>query len=153
MKSPEERGPLGAWAYETRVILDLSPEAVVRRLPVPSSGRPYDPATLRKAEADSRHMSGPLWRALTALYPMIARERGVSIAPHPVDRRERAAPDPATDLAAAIRDLTAELAVIRREREAWAQGVVRLLSSAIGGQVPEELLDALVPRPPEDAPR
>lgn len=73
MKSPEERGPLAAWAYEARVKLNLSPESVVQEL-----GR-YNPATIRKAETLDRHMSRPLWRALTALYPHIAHEKGIAI--------------------------------------------------------------------------
>lgn len=106
MKSPEDRGPRAAWAYETRVSLDISPEAVVLRLPVPRSGNPYDPATLRKAESHSRHMSGPLWRALTALYPVIAREKGTAITPPPVEPRPVGATLDQSDLSDAIRDQT-----------------------------------------------
>lgn len=57
------------------------------------------------------------------------------------------------DLAAALDRLTAELEAMRLEREAWRRGVVAVLRGYEGGQVPEALLDALVPRLPEDARR
>lgn len=56
-------------------------------------------------------------------------------------------------LAASQTALTKELSVIRREREAWARGVVAVLRAYDAGQVPEELLDALVPQALEPAPR
>lgn len=54
-----------------------------------------------------------------------------------------------TDLAAAIMALTGELAALRAEREAWTRGVVAVLRSYEGGQVPRELLDALAAQLPE----
>lgn len=78
MKTPEERGPFGWWAYESRDILDLSPESVVRDL-----GK-YNPATLRKAESNPDDMSGPLWRALVPYYQRIARKQGIILRQPPI---------------------------------------------------------------------
>jgi hypothetical protein len=96
VKTPEERGELGAWAYETRVRLDLSVEAVAAGLP-----RPLNPATIRKAEGDSRNMSRPLWRALTTFYKEAARRKGVQIAQPPTFAGLPTATDQ-SDLARAI---------------------------------------------------
>lgn len=73
VKTPEERGPLGAWAYDSRDRLDISPEQVVELL-----GK-YDTSTIRKAEGNSEAMSRPLWRALTQLYARLASERSVTL--------------------------------------------------------------------------
>lgn len=61
--------------------------------------------------------------------------------------------DAPADLAAAIRDLTDELAAIRAERQAWSRGVLEVIRAFDGGQVPEALLNALAPRTHEDARR
>lgn len=103
VKSPEERGPLAAWAYESRTSLDLSPEAVVHAL-----GK-YNPATIRKAEADSKDMSAPLWRSLVALYSRLARDKSITLAPVPISA---GLPQPAGDLNALIRALEAQTRAI-----------------------------------------
>lgn len=134
VKTPEERGPLGAWAYETRDQLGLSVEQVVYALPK----RP-NPATLRKAESNSSDMSRPLWRALVAYYQRMARERGVPIDPPPLFGDERA---PTGDLAAAlarqtaaIEALVAELREARLDR-ARLEGVERAVATLVEASLP-----------------
>lgn len=67
-----------------------------------------------------------------------------SVAPRSEEER-------AGDLAHAILELRDELAAMRLEREAWQRGLVSVLREYAAGQVPEALLDALAPRPLEDA--
>lgn len=77
MKDPQERGPLSTWLYESRVLLNLSPEGAVALV-----GR-YSASTIRKAESDNDDVSRPLWRALTTLYVRLAGERGIALPPMP----------------------------------------------------------------------
>lgn len=108
VKTPEERGPLAAWLYESRLEVDLSPEAVVDRL-----GR-YDAGTIRKADSDSKNVSRPLWRALTKLYLEVAQEKGKVLAPAPLMGGAESG-DPGTtlpgspDLVSLVHSLVAEL--------------------------------------------
>lgn len=118
MKSPEERGLRAAWAYEARVALNMSPEQVVQTL-----GR-YNPATIRKAETNDRHIGRPLWRALTGLYPRLAHEKGVTIPIPPGGSAPGEGPAP--DLAAAITALVAELQASRLERASMESRVAEL---------------------------
>ena len=121
VKTPEERGPRAAWAYEARTALDLSPESVVHAL-----GR-YNPATIRKAEADSEDMSAPLWRALTTLYSRLSRQRNIVLGPLPPDD----APAAPTDQTSLITLLTEALA---RQSKA-IEDLVQRLDDLASGQV------------------
>lgn len=113
MKTDEERGPSGAWAYHARDDLDLSPESVVHDL-----GK-YNAATIRKAESDSRkNMSRPLWRALVPYYQKAARAKGLTL-PEPPGFGVESGSTPTDQQAlveaidrqtAAIRDLITEIA-------------------------------------------
>lgn len=127
MKSPDERGhPAAAWIVEARERLGLSDRQVIALL-----GK-WSDSTLRKAEADSRNLSRPMWRALVDLYAGLARERGIALPAVP-KFREAAAPDAAAadqfDVAAAIREQTEvmrdHLAAITRLAEA-VEAAVRL---------------------------
>lgn len=106
VKTPEERGPLGAWAYDSRDRLGLSVEQVAVALP-----RPVNPATIRKAEADSKDMSKPLWRALTTFYREVAKERNVAL-----DALPAVAPEPPvqTTTADLMRVISSQAAAIDR---------------------------------------
>lgn len=84
-KSDAERGPFGAWAYNTRTALDLSVEAVIAALPTT-----YHPATLRKAEGGTVPPGTRMWRELGNLYLKRAEERHV-----PIDPQPRMGPEPA----------------------------------------------------------
>ena len=66
MKSPAERGRVGAWAYEARADADLSVEAVVERLA--RAGQPVAAATLRGIEGGSKQPSRRLLKALAGVY-------------------------------------------------------------------------------------
>jgi hypothetical protein len=124
VKTPEERGPLGAWAYDSRDRLDISPEQVVELL-----GK-YDTSTIRKAEGNSEAMSRPLWRALTQLYARLASERSVTLDAMPTfGEAEQATGDQAA-LAAAINALVAELQAARTER-AMTEARLRTLESTV----------------------
>lgn len=148
MKSPDERGPLAAWAYEARVKLNLSPEATVREL-----GR-YNPATIRKAETLDRHMSRPLWRALTALYPRIAHEKGISIPIPPGHLAGTGTGDTTlvpADLAVAIRELVAELQASRLARADLEERVGALETAAKLQAQPADEGAGVPPVPPVNA--
>lgn len=82
-----------------------------------------------------------------------ARETG-KIAPPPPNGWLEKKPAPlvgAPELAAALSDLAEELRQVRLERAAWQRGVLAVIRSYRAGQVPAELLDALLPPPLEDA--
>lgn len=115
VKTPEERGPLGAWAYDTRDRLDLSVEQVAVALP-----KPVNPATIRKAEADSKDMSRPLWRQLTDYYRDVARAKNVALDAMPVVQADAATPPSAAEL----------LGVIALQTEAINRLIERLDSMA-----------------------
>lgn len=66
MKSPAERGPIGAWAYEARADADLSVEEVVERLT--RAGQPVSAATIRGVEGGSKKPSRRLLRGLSTVY-------------------------------------------------------------------------------------
>lgn len=84
-KNDAERGPFGAWAYNTRTALDLKVEAVIAALPTT-----YHPATLRKAEGGTVPPGLRMWRELGNLYMKRADERHV-----PIDAQPRMRPEPA----------------------------------------------------------
>ena len=66
MKSPAERGRIGAWAYEARQDADLSVEEVQERLL--RAGHQVTTATLRGVESGSKQPSRRLLRALATVY-------------------------------------------------------------------------------------
>jgi len=111
-KHDADVGPLGVWAYNTRDALDLSVEAVVAALPTH-----YHPATLRKVEGGSAQPGTRMWRELGNYYTNEAERRNV-----PIDSQPRLGPESVTpedlSLAAAIRELVAELRESRKERAA-----------------------------------
>lgn len=83
-KTDAERGPIGAWAYNTRDALGLSVEQVIPLLPTT-----YHPATLRKAEGGTVPPGTRMWRELGNLYGQLAEERHV-----PIDAQPRLASEP-----------------------------------------------------------
>lgn len=129
VKTPEERGPEGEWAYEARAHgLGVSPEQVVERL-----GR-YDAATIRKAEANGRkNMSRPLWRALTRLYSEWAIEKHVVLDPIPMFTETVQPSDDVARLTVLVGQLVGELREQRAARLEWERGflgVMRELAKA-----------------------
>ena len=66
MKTPEERGPVGAWAYTARTDADVSVEQVVSRLEL--RGISVSAATLRGIEGGSKKPGRMLLRALSEVY-------------------------------------------------------------------------------------
>ena len=66
MKTPEERGPIGAWAYTARSDQGLSVEEVADRLH--ERGVAVSPATLRGIEGGSKKPGRALLGALAELY-------------------------------------------------------------------------------------
>lgn len=130
--TPEERGPLSAWLYEARLLIDLSPEQVVQRL-----GK-YDAGTIRKADSHSENVSRPLWRALSTLYLEVAREKRKVLPPAPLMAGASTAPQ--SEVPAALYDrIDSLVAELQADRLAWAEDR-RLI---------RDLLDLLV-RPPDD---
>jgi transcriptional regulator with XRE-family HTH domain len=97
LKTPEERGAIGAWAYETRDRLGLSVEQVVERLPTR-----YHPATLRKIEGGSAKAGRRMLRELAELYLAEGKARGIAVIGPPGSRQDESG----DDVAAAIRDQT-----------------------------------------------
>src|SRR3990167_10256999 len=66
MKRPEERGPVGAWAYRTRQEADLTVEQVVERLAV--HGYAVKASTLRGIEGGSKKPGARLLRLIAEVY-------------------------------------------------------------------------------------
>ena len=158
-KTAAERGPLGAWAYSTRTLLDVS------SLDAAAAAGVTEP-TLRKIEGGSNR--NPSRRVVWDLWQFLASRgaaQGIPVEDPPSQWRspighlgvepETRAADMATVLAqltAAISAQTAEIAALRLEREAWERGVLQALA-ATEGRARSALLDALAPRPLEAAPR
>lgn len=131
MLTPEERGPRAAWAYEARDLLELSPEQVVLMLPPPRPNKPYDPATIRKAETNDRHMSRPIWRALTGIYPRVAHEKGITIPFPPGESSAGTGGDTSTVPAAYLEQLAAKLDRQTEALNALAAQVERLVDAQV----------------------
>jgi hypothetical protein len=108
VKSADERGPIGAWAYEARVEHDLSVEQVIEALPTR-----YHPATLRKVESGSAKPGRRMLRELALLYG--SEPPGASASPPP------------DDLAASIRELAEAIRQERAERVEWERSVVEVV--------------------------
>ena len=66
MKTPEERGPIGAWAYTARVDAGMSVEEVAEQLR--GRGVAVHPASLRGVEGGSKKPGRALLSALAELY-------------------------------------------------------------------------------------
>lgn len=88
VKTPEQRGPVGAWAYDARDAAALSPEQVMERLAL--AGIEVRASTIRGIEAGSKKPGRSLLKALAGVYG--------SRPPAPQPEAEEG------DLAAAIRD-------------------------------------------------
>lgn len=124
-----ERGPLGAWAYNTRDSLGLSVEQVAEALP----SKPH-PATLRKLEGRNGRAGRVLIRELDALYRATAREKNLSVSGPPVGGKPVV---DQSDVAAAIdrqtevmRLLVEELRTSRNEPPAWVDALVAALGAS-----------------------
>lgn len=130
--TPEERGPRPAWAYDARLRLGLTDVAVSEAIPGSRPGKPYDPATIRKAETGEEHMSRPLWKRLTHYYTTVARERRIALDPIPL--HDEVAP-PTTDMAALV-------AALDRQTKA-INGLVARLESLASGAIREGVEEAI----------
>ena len=78
VKTPEERGPVGAWAYDARIGAELSVEQVIEKLPTR-----YHPATLRKVEGGSAKAGRRMLRELATVYH--SEPPGLAPEPQPAD--------------------------------------------------------------------
>lgn len=104
VKTPSERGPVGAWAYEARTDLALSVEQVAER--IAERGQAVRPATIRGIESGTKKPSARLLRLM-----------GQVLESSPPGRTEEPPPD--ADVARAIRDQTAVMqALVDELREA-----------------------------------
>jgi transcriptional regulator with XRE-family HTH domain len=127
VKTPAERGPIGAWAYEARADADLSVEQVAERLT--RAGQPVTASTLRGIEGGSKKPSGRLLRAMAKVYDK------------PVPGEEV---NPAADLcalvarldtqSAVILELIQELRLARVERDKAQEMMMRALGAALDQQ-------------------
>lgn len=121
VKSPEERGPIGAWAYEARVERELSVEQVIEALPTR-----YHPATLRKVESGSAQPGRRMLRELAAYY---------GGEPPGVPLESPTAPDKLVEAiqaqTAAIRELVAELRLSRAEDLVSREALMTALGAAL----------------------
>ena len=114
MKTPEQRGPIGAWAYEARDAASLSPEQVVERLAL--AGIEVRSSTIRGIESGNKQPGRQLLRALAGVYG----------SKPPTTTGD---PEPPADLAAAINALVAALDADREERLALTRAIAALAES------------------------
>lgn len=130
-KPDSEVGPLGVWAYNTRVLLELSDEQAGRAAKVTK-------ATIRKIEGGST--KNPSARLLHDLYKFYKAEGERLDRPVEEPPGYRSAPvaDPA-DVAQAIRDqtvvltrLAAALETRETNQRAWEQQLIRALRIEMG---------------------
>lgn len=143
-KTDAERGPLGAWAYNTRTLLQASPEDAAA-----AAGITYP--TLRKIEGGSerfpaRRVVWDLWRH----FQRLGGAQDIPVEDPPVEWK--IAPTTATtpydpvanDLAAAITALTNELRQWRETSQAQGDLLVEAVSSIAArlGAWPEVPADA-----------
>ena len=142
MKSPAERGPVGAWAYEARTDADLSVEEVVARLE--RTGNGVSSATIRGIEGGSKKPSRRLLRALANVYGLPApgdvAEPGTTGATPEVPGL--------ADLIGSISALVEEIRATRRERADLEERVLALeLAARLRGPSPDgEDGEPVVPR-------
>lgn len=136
-KTDAERGPLGAWAYRTRDLLDLTPEAVGTIVGA-------SPATIRKIEGGSNpHPSSRLLRDLYAAYLHAAEDRPRPIAIEPPPGMVPEAPVPASlDALAAVfarqaQALEDQNAIMREQLAEMRRQSAILASLALGSDAPQ----------------
>ena len=131
MKSPAERGPVGAWAYEARTDADLSVEEVVARLE--RTGNGVSAATIRGVEGGSKKPSRRLLRALAKVYGLPAPGDMATTG----DGGDTAVPGLA-DLIGSISALVEEIRATRRERADLEERVLALeLAARLRGSSPD----------------
>lgn len=130
-KSDAERGPLGAWAYNTRDLIGLSVAEVLKRLPTQ-----YSEPTLRKIEGGSSKPGRRMWREMRTLYQEVAAAADIVIDYQPQLEPEPDHAPPSPDLAAALMALAVELKAMREERVEM-QARVRFLEGAVANLTPQ----------------
>lgn len=130
IKSDEERGAFGAWAYHARLRLELSDAQVVEALPTK-----YNPATLRKLEGGSG--SAKMRDELSIYYRSQALLRGMAM-PDPPSAKPVIF-DPMRELITALHaqtatmaDLVAEMRLAREDREDQLTGIQRGVAKSRG---------------------
>lgn len=116
VKTAAERGPIGAWAYESRDAADLSPEEVAERLT--RMGQPVLAATIRGIEGGSKKPSRRLLKGLATIYGSVPPGEPV---PEPVDLGH---------LVRAINDLVTEMR-LARERDQDAAAAMQRAATAL----------------------
>ena len=105
-----ERGPLGAWAYNTRTLLQVSDVQVAERAGVSAP-------TIRKVEGGKSKPSARLLFEMARYYREVGERQRLPVEPPPGVTAE--ATTPPGDLATAIRELTTELRDSREERQRY----------------------------------
>jgi transcriptional regulator with XRE-family HTH domain len=121
MKTPAERGPIGAWAYTARTAVELTVEEVADQLR--ARGHAVHPATLRGIEGGTKKPGRALLAGLSEIY-------GV----HPPRREEPAPLEGVPELVAMT-----ERAAQALERQAFAvEGLLAMLSGATAVEVRPE---------------
>lgn len=132
MKSPSQRGVIGAWAYQARQELGLSVEQVAAR--VSDAGQQVSPATIRGIEAGTKKPAARLLRLLAQALESTA----------PGHEPETQQPGPSLDVArlfdafaqalevqarylTQIEDLRTEMAEARRTAEEGREEQARLI--------------------------
>lgn len=140
MKSPAERGPVGAWAYEARTDADLSVEEVVARLE--RTGNGVSAATIRGVEGGSKKPSRRLLRALGKVYGL----------PVPGDVESPGGNGDTqaaglSDLIASLSALVDELRAARQERADLLERIEALETAARLGDPPAVGVAGMRPAP------
>lgn len=122
MKTPAERGPIGAWAYQARDDAGLSVPQVVELLA--AKGSAVTESTIRGIEGGSKKPGRRTLRELAAIYG--------SVPPGEVD-------EPTDDLvsainrqALAIEALASAIERDRSSRAAWERGLLEGLRELLG---------------------
>jgi transcriptional regulator with XRE-family HTH domain len=130
MKTPSQRGAIGAWAYEARANADCSVEEVVERLT--RAGQPVSAATIRGIEAGNKQPSRRLLHGLAKVYgvpaPGNTESPGASDGPGLSDLVAviRAQTEAITDLVEELRASRQEVAVLQAEWTSFRESLVEL---------------------------
>jgi transcriptional regulator with XRE-family HTH domain len=129
MKTPAERGTIGAWAYQARDDAGLSVPQVLEQLT--ARGAAVTDSTIRGIEGGSKKPGRRLLRELAATYG--------SVPPGAPDEP----PAALADLVSAIGELVEEIRQERAARVKWERGLAGAL---------QELVELVRPRAPSADP-
>lgn len=131
VKTPEQRGVIGAWAYRSRQETDLTPDQVVERLR--AEGYAVTASTIRGVEGGSKKPSARLRRLLGKVY---GSEPPGSTEPDSADL---------TSAIAAMTALAEEMRDAMAEQRALTRAVVRVAEVLAGLRLGPEERETLEP--------